>query len=193
MTTTQRENRRVMRVAINYETLIRAIRGEIRITHDELPGDAEIINVFHDPTANAIGVVLEHESFPGVPFGMTTPIFFNAQVEELGPRCEQLHVVLLLVERQLTVEQFEFWTIQERKQALDYAWNLHLHASDHDDVPVPPMPPHVAKLPHPDDVLLVHKTQVARIVGYLRMMAKGDTAADPDALQLLIAQLAGEV
>lgn len=191
MTTTEREHH-LVRIAMNYDTLIRAIRGEVRIIHDELPEDAEVVNVFHDGMANAIGVVLKHESFDAIPIGQTIPVLFGTRIEELGPRCEQLHTLLLLIDRLLTIEDFQSWTIEQRKRVLDYAWNLHLHASDNDDVLVPPMPPQVAKLPSPNERCVLPRTEITRIIGYLRMMANGAQPADPDALQQLIDQLAPE-
>lgn len=143
-----RHDARLKRVAINYDTLLRLINGEVRIVHDELPKDARIVNVFHDAAANCVTYVVEHESFEGVPLGQDVPLLWPARIELAGPSCEELFLLLQLMDRQMTIEDFCEWSVDERDEALVWAAAAHLSASDHDDVDVPAIPVHVEKLPH---------------------------------------------
>jgi hypothetical protein len=51
----------------------------------------------------------------------------------------------------VTPEAISAWSDEECQQAEAWAGACHLHASDHDDVVVPPMPEHVRKYPQNDD------------------------------------------
>ena len=45
----------------------------IRLKHEALPEDAEVVSMYFDYSRNAFGAIIRHESFDAVPDGETIP------------------------------------------------------------------------------------------------------------------------
>lgn len=63
---------------------------------------------------------------------------------------EMVETALLLTDAVPNLATIKMWTPRQRLEAFLWAWSLHIHASDNDDYPVPPEPPHVKALPRYD-------------------------------------------